>query len=241
MKDILKALPGEAAALWRRYAGVIYTTDRDDKVSIGDVIVTSLLRLANNGQDVDPPTEGANLELQWVNYLFSGSGTLTDLNLGDGFLIHATGFSGGPGPVTIAGLTSSSGGEQAYLFVNDSGQPVTFQHNGGSVGKKVFCPNAVDLILDAGGPGSNTVLLYRLKSPSGPTATLWIACPLNFWPITPGAGAPTDAQYLVGAFHSGLSAERLVTDTSTVTWDLSTASQAKANTTWGRTFLTMGA
>lgn len=44
-----------------------------------------------------------------------------------------------------------------------------------------------------------------------------------------GGGAPTTAEYLVGAADATLSAERVVTNTATVTWDLSTASQAKAN------------
>lgn len=44
-----------------------------------------------------------------------------------------------------------------------------------------------------------------------------------------GSGAPDDASYLVGAAHAGLSAERVVTDTPTVAWDLGTAGQAKAN------------
>jgi hypothetical protein len=43
-----------------------------------------------------------------------------------------------------------------------------------------------------------------------------------------GAGAPTDASYLVGSAHALLSGERLVTDTPTITWDLGTAGQAKA-------------
>jgi hypothetical protein len=44
-----------------------------------------------------------------------------------------------------------------------------------------------------------------------------------------GSGAPADPQYLVGAAHAGLSAERVVTDTSSIAWDLGTAGQAKAN------------
>jgi hypothetical protein len=44
-----------------------------------------------------------------------------------------------------------------------------------------------------------------------------------------GGGAPTSAPYLVGAADAGLSAERVVTDTATVAWDLSTSGQAKAN------------
>ncbi|MGH7311174.1 MAG: hypothetical protein ACREK6_21040, partial [Candidatus Rokuibacteriota bacterium] len=44
-----------------------------------------------------------------------------------------------------------------------------------------------------------------------------------------GGGAPTDAVYIVGAANAGLSAERVVTDTATVTWDQATADQVKAN------------
>lgn len=44
-----------------------------------------------------------------------------------------------------------------------------------------------------------------------------------------GAGAPITAEYLVGAADGTLTAERVVTDTTTVTWDLSTPAQAKAN------------
>lgn len=42
-----------------------------------------------------------------------------------------------------------------------------------------------------------------------------------------GGGAPTDAEYITGAAHAGLSAERVATDTSTVDVDLLTAAQAK--------------
>lgn len=43
-----------------------------------------------------------------------------------------------------------------------------------------------------------------------------------------GGGAPTTADYLVRTADAGLSAERVVTDTATVTWDWGTAGQAKA-------------
>src|SRR5678810_1426009 len=42
-------------------------------------------------------------------------------------------------------------------------------------------------------------------------------------------GAPASADYLVKTANGGLSAERVVTDTATITWDWSTAGQAKAN------------
>lgn len=44
-----------------------------------------------------------------------------------------------------------------------------------------------------------------------------------------GSGAPTTADYLVKTADGGLSAERVVTDTSTITWDWATGGQAKAN------------
>jgi hypothetical protein len=49
-----------------------------------------------------------------------------------------------------------------------------------------------------------------------------------------GAGSsPIDASYLVQAANGVLSAERVVTDTATVTWDFSTPGQAKANSSGG--------
>lgn len=47
--------------------------------------------------------------------------------------------------------------------------------------------------------------------------------------ITPGGIAPSDAQYLVAATNAILTAERLIQDTSTITWDFSVAGIAKAN------------
>lgn len=43
------------------------------------------------------------------------------------------------------------------------------------------------------------------------------------------AGAPADAEYLVAALHSGLSAERAITDSATITWDVTQASKAIAS------------
>lgn len=48
-----------------------------------------------------------------------------------------------------------------------------------------------------------------------------------------GTGAPADAEYIVGALSGSLSAERVVTDTATITWDLATAGEAKANVVGG--------
>ena len=46
-------------------------------------------------------------------------------------------------------------------------------------------------------------------------------------------GAPADAQYVVAASNGTLTAERVLTDTATVTWDFGTAGQAKANASVG--------
>jgi len=47
--------------------------------------------------------------------------------------------------------------------------------------------------------------------------------------IGSGGGAPVDAEYIVGALHAGLSAERLVTDNAEIIFDLATLGQLKAN------------
>lgn len=47
--------------------------------------------------------------------------------------------------------------------------------------------------------------------------------------IGAGGGAPTNAEYVVGALNGTLSAERLGTTTSTIAWDFGTAGQAKLN------------
>ena len=49
------------------------------------------------------------------------------------------------------------------------------------------------------------------------------------WETYSGGGAPADAQYIVGAAHASLSAERVGTDTAEIAWDYGTAAQAKLN------------
>lgn len=49
------------------------------------------------------------------------------------------------------------------------------------------------------------------------------------WSVPAGSGAPTNADYLVKTANGSLSAERVVTDTASVTWDWATAGQAKAS------------
>lgn len=50
-----------------------------------------------------------------------------------------------------------------------------------------------------------------------------------------GGGAPTGAQYIVAATHTDLSAERVATNTTSVTWDFSVAGQARATVTGATT------
>jgi len=59
-----------------------------------------------------------------------------------------------------------------------------------------------------------------------------------------GGGAPTTVDYLVRTADAGLSAERVVTDTSTISWNWGTAGQAQANivaNSVGNTSLRQGA
>jgi hypothetical protein len=54
--------------------------------------------------------------------------------------------------------------------------------------------------------------------------------PITYDPVAGGGGgAPTTAEYLVGALNGSLSNERLVTDTATVAWDLGTPGAASAD------------
>ena len=72
-----------------------------------------------------------------------------------------------------------------------------------------------------------------LGTPTDGQVPEWDAAQGEWVPQTPsgggGGGAPTAAEYLVAATHGDLSAERLTTNTATVTWDHTTAGQAKAN------------
>ena len=54
------------------------------------------------------------------------------------------------------------------------------------------------------------------------------ATALEFGTAGGGGGAPTDATYLVSTAHGSLSAERVITDSTDVTWNLATAGQVQA-------------
>lgn len=57
--------------------------------------------------------------------------------------------------------------------------------------------------------------------------TTWV--PFGSGSGSGGDWAPPDAEYLLGMGHSGLPNARVVTNTPTITWDLSTTGQARAN------------
>lgn len=48
-----------------------------------------------------------------------------------------------------------------------------------------------------------------------------------------GGGAPTGAEYILGAANAFLPNARLFVDTATITWDLTVANQVKANAVGG--------
>lgn len=51
--------------------------------------------------------------------------------------------------------------------------------------------------------------------------------------LAPGAGGVTDAQFITASAHGGLTAERVLTDSATITWDFSVPGQATATSTAG--------
>lgn len=66
-----------------------------------------------------------------------------------------------------------------------------------------------------------------------PTRNFWMFWKKLALAVPSGGAAPVDASYLVGSADATLTGERVVTDTATVTWDLTTPGQAKANAAAG--------
>lgn len=81
--------------------------------------------------------------------------------------------------------------------------------------------------------GANVGARSRLNFIEGANVTLTIADDAvdveTDITIASATAAPTGAQYIVGATDATLTAERLVTDTATASWDLSVPGQAKVN------------
>lgn len=84
------------------------------------------------------------------------------------------------------------------------------------------------LIIQAATPGEDPVQVGTLWVDTSGTATLKVCTsisPYTFTEITGGSGAPTDADYLVKTANASLSAERVVTDGTSITADWSAAGQ----------------
>lgn len=73
-----------------------------------------------------------------------------------------------------------------------------------------------------------------------PTRNYWFFWKSLAQAVPSGGAAPANAEYLVGALDPTLTAERIVTNTATITWDLSTPGQAKANAVNTGTVTTTG-
>lgn len=88
------------------------------------------------------------------------------------------------------------------------------------------------LIIQAATPGEDPVLVGTLWSDTSGVATLKICTsvsPYTWAAISAGGGsAPDDAEYIVAALNPTLTAERLATDSSSITWDFTVAGVAKA-------------
>lgn len=69
------------------------------------------------------------------------------------------------------------------------------------------------------------IIFYDSRNPEGITLEILSS---GSGGGTGGSGAPTTADYLVRTSNSGLSAEKVVTDTSSIIWDWNTQGQAKA-------------
>jgi hypothetical protein len=86
-------------------------------------------------------------------------------------------------------------------------------------------------------------LYYPGKGPSGQDRRYWENYLLKLLRADiasgGGGGAPSTAEYITSASDAGLSAERVLTDSATVTWDFTTPGQAIANATGGGGGLTL--
>lgn len=102
-----------------------------------------------------------------------------------------------------------------------------------------YGPLASDPSLDPNGNAPNAGDFYFNTSLTPPRfrsydGTVWSD-------LVGGGGGVTDADYLVKTANTGLSAERVVTDTTTLVWDWSTAGVVKANVQLGTTATTAAA
>lgn len=140
-------------------------------------------------------------------------------------------------------------GSQARSAVAATGATVlTIARNGSSIGTINFGVAATmatfTFAADVTFVIGDILTITAPASPDATLASLGISLAGTRASIPADGGAPNTAPYIVSAIDSGLTAERVLTDTATITWDFSVAGQAKANgaiSDSGIHFLFMGA
>ncbi len=188
------------------------------------------LRLINAGNfDVTIPHNSASsfalyrIACPLGTTLTVGSGGVVDLY----YDIHAGNWRAVGGSGTITGLMTGgvSDGDKGDITVSSSGATFTIDND---VVTNAKAANMADSTIKGRAVGAGTGDPTDLTA--NQTSTILDTATDPFLRTSAAsAGAPTTADYLVKTANAGLSAERVVTDTSTVTWDWGTAGQAKAN------------
>lgn len=139
------------------------------------------------------------------------------------------------GALSVIGRAANSAGDPADISASAASDAV-LRESGSTVGFGTIATGGIanDAVTYAKmqNVSAASKLLGRGDSGSGDPQEITLGTNLSITGTTinaTGGGAPTTAEYLVGALDGGLSAERLVTDTATVSWDLATAGAAKAS------------
>jgi Concanavalin A-like lectin/glucanases superfamily/Chaperone of endosialidase/Repeat of unknown function (DUF5907) len=164
------------------------------------------------------------------------AGARTQLGLGDLAVLDTLPTSGlDNGAVTYAKIQNVSGPPRV-LGRYGAGAGVVQELTLGS-GLTV---DGAGVITAAGGGGGSTTLLGLTDVPDSYAGQAGKVLAVNpgetgteFVTPVAGGGAPTDADYITSTVNATLSAERVLTDTATITWDRTTAGQIKANVSGG--------
>ncbi|NWG26610.1 MAG: hypothetical protein HXY30_19695, partial [Pseudorhodoplanes sp.] len=165
--------------------------------------------------------------------------TSTDRRYGvaEGLAVKAPCACATTGNVTLAGLQTIDGvalAENDRVLVKEQG---TASENGIYVASSGNWSRAADfdgardvakgtrVFVHSGAVNGNTEFVVTSENPILPGSSS-----IAFASLAALEGhAPPAAQYLVAQAHADLSAERVATDTATITWDFATAGQGKAN------------
>lgn len=125
---------------------------------------------------------------------------------------------------TITGITTDPRYNRLLELINVGNFDLVLAHNSTSslALYRIGCPMGVNVTL---GSGASALLYYDIHA--GNWRVLGAAGDVSGITSTSGT-APDDADYLVKTANAGLSAERVVTDTTSIVWDWATGGQAKA-------------